>query len=53
MVRGSPPGPPACRRRGSARTYDFGFAQYLDLETEAHQELTLPIVAAYEATKAL
>ncbi len=35
------------------RTHHFGFAQHLDVETEAHQELTLPVVAAFEATKAL
>ncbi|MHA4820182.1 hypothetical protein ACXZ65_38200 [Streptomyces aculeolatus] len=34
-----------------ARTYNFGFAQYLDLETEAHQETALPVVAAFEAMK--
>jgi hypothetical protein len=36
-----------------ARTHNFGFAQYLDLETGAHEELTLPVVAAFEAMKAL
>ncbi|MHA4820447.1 hypothetical protein ACXZ65_39570 [Streptomyces aculeolatus] len=34
-----------------ARTHNFGFAQYLDLETEAHQEIDLPVVAAFEAMK--
>ncbi|MEV8347378.1 hypothetical protein [Streptomyces niveus] len=38
---------------GRARTWNFGFAQNLDLETEAHQKPTLPVVAAFEATKAL
>jgi hypothetical protein len=36
-----------------ARTYNFGFAHYLDLETDAHEELTLPVVAAFEAMKGL
>ncbi|MEU3401326.1 hypothetical protein [Streptomyces filamentosus] len=35
------------------RDHHFGFAHHLDVETEAHQELTLPVVAAFEATKAL
>lgn len=35
------------------RAHHFGFAHHLDVETEAHQELTLPVVAAFEATKAL
>ncbi|MGC4987307.1 hypothetical protein ACLQ18_43175 [Streptomyces sp. DT193] len=35
------------------RTHHFGFAHHLDVETEAHQEPTLPVVAAFEATKAL
>jgi hypothetical protein len=34
-------------------THNFGFAQYLDTETGAHKEPTLPVVAAFEATKAL
>ncbi|MFE6128321.1 hypothetical protein ACFQ6Q_08635 [Streptomyces sp. NPDC056437] len=35
------------------QAYNFGFARYLDLETEAHQGLTLPVVAAFEAMKGL
>jgi hypothetical protein len=35
------------------RTHHFGFAHYLNPETETHQEPTLPVVAAFEATKAL
>jgi hypothetical protein len=35
------------------RADHFGFTHHLDVETEAHQELTLPVVAASEATKAL
>ncbi|MFZ3492230.1 hypothetical protein ACODT5_03135 [Streptomyces sp. 5.8] len=38
---------------GQVRTYNFGFAHYLDLETEAHEDPTLDVVAAFEATKAL
>lgn len=34
-------------------TYNFGFAQYLDTETGAHEAPTIPIVAAFEAMKAL
>ncbi|MGW5355986.1 hypothetical protein ACWERV_36440 [Streptomyces sp. NPDC004031] len=34
-------------------THSFGFAQYLDTETRAHSEPTLPVVAAFEALKAL
>ncbi|MEV8334474.1 hypothetical protein OG501_37790 [Streptomyces niveus] len=36
-----------------SHTLHFGFAQNLDRETEAYQEPTLPVVAAFEATKAL
>ncbi|MGW5003058.1 hypothetical protein ACWEP8_36000 [Streptomyces hydrogenans] len=35
------------------RAHHFGFAHHLDMETKAHQELPLPVVAAFEATKAL
>ncbi|MEU8949709.1 hypothetical protein [Streptomyces sp. NPDC048489] len=35
------------------RAHHFGFAHHLDVETEAHQEPTLPVVAAFEAMKAL
>lgn len=35
------------------RTHHFGFAHHLDVETEAHQDITLPVVAAFEATKGL
>ncbi|MFD5098898.1 hypothetical protein [Streptomyces albidochromogenes] len=35
------------------RAHHFGFAHHLDVETDAHQELTLPAVASFEATKAL
>lgn len=35
------------------RAHHFGFAHHLDVETEAHQELPPPVVAAFEATKAL
>jgi hypothetical protein len=35
------------------RTHSFGFAHHLDRETEAHKDPTLPVVAAFEATKAL
>lgn len=35
------------------RAQHFGFAHHLDVETEAHQELTLPVVAAFEATESL
>lgn len=31
----------------------FGFAHHLDVETAAHQELTLSVVAVFEATKGL
>ena len=33
--------------------HHIGFAHHLDVVTEAHQELTLPVVAAFEATKGL
>jgi hypothetical protein len=35
------------------RAHHFGFAHHLDFETEAHKEITLPVVAAFEATKGL
>ncbi|MFD9394763.1 hypothetical protein ACFWBB_29710 [Streptomyces sp. NPDC060000] len=35
------------------RTRHFGFAHHLDVETEAHQEPTLPVVATFETTKTL
>ncbi|MGY0071694.1 hypothetical protein ACWZEH_34100 (plasmid) [Streptomyces sp. QTS137] len=35
------------------RTHHFGFAHHLDVETEAYQGTTLPVVAAFEATKEL
>jgi hypothetical protein len=35
------------------RTHHFGFARHLDVETESHQEPTLPVVAAFESTKGL
>ncbi|KFG10535.1 hypothetical protein IQ61_02095 [Streptomyces scabiei] len=35
------------------RAHHFGFAHHLDVETEAHHETTLPVVAAFEATKGL
>ncbi|MFG2638718.1 hypothetical protein ACGFX8_33970 [Streptomyces sp. NPDC048362] len=34
------------------RTHNFGFPMYLDVATEAHKELGLPVLAAFEATKA-
>ncbi|MFJ1917420.1 hypothetical protein ACIOGX_36460 [Streptomyces sp. NPDC088147] len=34
------------------RAHHFGFAHHLDVETETHQELTLPVAAAFEAMKA-
>ncbi|MFD5936969.1 hypothetical protein [Streptomyces sp. NPDC060333] len=43
----------AYQSASQVRTYNFGFAHYLDLETEAHEDPTLPVVAAFEATKAL
>ncbi|MFJ7416950.1 hypothetical protein ACIQWZ_40115 [Streptomyces sp. NPDC098077] len=36
-----------------ARTYNFGFAHYLDTATGAHQEITLPREAAFEAMKGM
>lgn len=36
-----------------ARTYNFGFAHYLDMATGAHEEITLPIEAAFEAMKGM
>ncbi|MFJ7063354.1 hypothetical protein ACIQVA_37835 [Streptomyces microflavus] len=35
------------------RVHHFGFAHHLAVKIDAHQELTLPVVAAFEATKAL
>ncbi|WP_232838705.1 hypothetical protein [Streptomyces geranii] len=35
------------------RAHHFGFAHHLDVETEAYEEITLPVVAAFEATKGL
>ncbi|MFE0231513.1 hypothetical protein ACFWZS_30800 [[Kitasatospora] papulosa] len=34
------------------RSYNFGFAHYLDMATGAHEDITLPVVAAFEALKA-
>ncbi|MCA1224309.1 hypothetical protein [Streptomyces sp. 8L] len=34
------------------RSYNFGFARYLDLATGAHEDVTLPVMAAFEALKA-
>ncbi|MGW4689653.1 hypothetical protein ACWEPM_32840 [Streptomyces sp. NPDC004244] len=34
------------------RTHNFGFPMYLDVATQAHKELGLPVLAAFEATKA-
>ncbi|MFE4055614.1 hypothetical protein ACFXP3_04760 [Streptomyces sp. NPDC059096] len=33
------------------RSYNFGFAPYLDTATGAHEDITLPVVAAFEALK--
>ncbi|MEV4976740.1 hypothetical protein [Streptomyces scopuliridis] len=33
------------------RSYNFGFAHYLDTATGAHEDITLPVVAAFEALK--
>ncbi|MFE3579847.1 hypothetical protein [Streptomyces vinaceus] len=35
------------------RDHNFGFPMYLDVTTEAHEELGLPFLAAFEVTKAL
>ncbi|MFE2945330.1 hypothetical protein ACFXKG_40865 [Streptomyces sp. NPDC059255] len=35
------------------RTHHFGFAHHLETKAHPHQEPTLPVVAAFEATKAL
>ncbi|MFI2318501.1 hypothetical protein AMK17_32480 [Streptomyces sp. CB00072] len=32
-------------------SYSFGFAHYLDTATRAHEDITLPMVAAFEALK--
>ncbi|MEV7470856.1 hypothetical protein AB0O20_30780 [Streptomyces kronopolitis] len=32
-------------------SYNFGFAHYLDLAARAHENVTLPVVAAFEAMK--
>ncbi|TBO60202.1 hypothetical protein EYS09_07815 [Streptomyces kasugaensis] len=32
-------------------SYSFGFAHYLDTATEAYEDITLPVVAAFEALK--
>ncbi|MFJ4858593.1 hypothetical protein [Streptomyces sp. NPDC088730] len=34
------------------RSYNFGFAHYLDIATGAHEDVTLPVLAAFEALKA-
>ncbi|MFD4756341.1 hypothetical protein [Streptomyces sp. NPDC058426] len=34
------------------RSYNFGFAHYLDMATGAHEDVTLPVMAAFEALKA-
>ncbi|MFC8012700.1 hypothetical protein [Streptomyces cinereoruber] len=34
------------------RSYNFGFAHYLDTATGAHEDITLPVIAAFEALKA-
>ncbi|MFJ3861517.1 hypothetical protein ACIPRL_35480 [Streptomyces sp. NPDC090085] len=35
------------------RAHNFGFPMYLDVATEAHKDISVPVVAAFEATKAL
>ncbi|MER5418031.1 hypothetical protein [Streptomyces virginiae] len=32
-------------------SYSFGFAHYLDTATAAHEDITLPMVSAFEALK--
>ncbi|MFD5977501.1 hypothetical protein [Streptomyces bacillaris] len=34
------------------RSYNFGFAHYLDLASGAHENVTLPVLAAFETMKA-
>ncbi|MEV5620194.1 hypothetical protein ACFVG1_36445 [Streptomyces bacillaris] len=34
------------------RSYNFGFAHYLDTATGAHKDVTLPVLAAFETLKA-
>nr|WP_203605296.1 hypothetical protein [Streptomyces sp. SID8014] len=34
------------------RSYNFGFAHYLDTATGSHEGVTLPVLAAFEALKA-
>lgn len=34
------------------RSYNFGFAHYLDTATGAHEDITLPMIAAFETLKA-
>ncbi|MFJ2565832.1 hypothetical protein ACIO02_23240 [Streptomyces sp. NPDC087568] len=33
------------------RSYNFGFAHYLDMAAGAYENVTLPVVAAFEAMK--
>ncbi|RPK28908.1 hypothetical protein EES39_40990 [Streptomyces sp. ADI92-24] len=35
------------------RSYNFGFAHYLDTATGAHEDITLPVAAAFEALKGM
>lgn len=34
------------------RSYNFGFAHYLDVAAGAHENVTLPVLSAFEALKA-